>query len=103
MYSRADSASTIPLQMELALRNIPFAIAEPQRFPDASVFQSAVQAWTNDAAPKCDPRDVALVDAMAATLERIMDTEDSWVWLDRIDHLTDDDTIGTEGIQFTPQ
>lgn len=103
MYSRADFASTIPLQVELALRQIPFAIAESQRFPDASVFQSALQAWTNDYAPKCDPRDVALVDALAASLERITDTEDSWVWLDRIDHLTDDDTIGTEGVQFTPQ
>src|SRR5690606_11953170 len=103
MYSRADFGSTIPMQLELALRNVPFAIAVSHRFPDSSVFQAAVQAWANDAAPKCDPRDVALVDALAATLERITDTDDAWVWLDRIDNLVDDDAIGTEGVQFTPQ
>ena len=105
LYARADSASTIPLQVELALRGTPFAIAETQRFADAVVFQTAVQAWTSDAASKCDPRDVPLVDALAASLERLTGSDDSWVWLDRLEGLVDDVSIGTDaaGVQFIPQ
>ncbi len=104
-YARADAASTIPVQVEFALRGMPFAIAETQRFPDAVVFQTAVQAWTSDAAPKCDKRDVPLVDALAASLERLTGSDDSWVWLDRLEQLVDDESIGSDpaGVQFTPQ
>jgi hypothetical protein len=103
LYSRADAASTVPMQVELALSGIPFAITETQRFPDSVVFQTAMQAWAADSAPKCDRRDIPLVDALAATLERITASEDAWVWLDRLEQLIDDESIGGEGVQFVPQ
>lgn len=103
LYSRADAVSTVPMQVELALRGLPFAIIETQRFPDSVVFQTAMQAWAADSAPKCDKRDIPLVDALAATLERITASEDAWVWLDRLEQLIDDESIGNEGVQFTPQ
>ena len=105
LYARADAGSTVPLQVELALRGTPFAIAATQRFPDAVVFQTAVQAWTADAAPKCDPRDILLVDALAETLERLTGSDDSWVWLDRLESLVENESIGSDpaGVQLIPQ
>ncbi len=103
LYSRADAASTVPMQVEMALRGVPFAITETQRFPDSVVFQTAMQAWAADAAPKCDKRDIPLVDALAATLERITASDDAWVWLDRLEQLLEDESIGGEGVQFVAQ
>lgn len=103
-YPRSDAMATIPLQIELALRGIPFAIAEADHYTDSALYQEAKRAWTADAPAQVESRDTPLVDALAAIMERHTESEDSWVWLDRLDSLENDDS-GTNraGVQFIPQ
>lgn len=103
-YPRADAVSTLPLQLELALRGTPFAISESHRFQQSAIYQAAVRAWSADAPALGDRQNAAIVDAMAAVLERLTDSDDSWVWLDRLESFEDSDIgAGSAGVQFIPQ
>lgn len=103
-FAGSDAAATIPLQVELALRGTPFAIASADRFADSALYLEALRAWSADAPAQVDSRDTPLIDALAAILERLTESEDSWVWLDRLESLVDDE-LGADpaGVQFVPQ
>lgn len=103
-YSRTDADVTVPLQIELALRGIPFAILEQNHFQSSVIYPAARRAWEADAPARGEERDALLIDAMAAALERLTESDDSWVWLDRLDSLEEDD-VGTDplGVQFAAQ
>lgn len=103
-YARTDPAATVPIQVELALRGMPFAIDEQVHFVESELYQEARRAWEADAPADVEKRDAPLIDALASMLERLTDSDDSWVWLDRLDSLEADD-IGRDeaGVQFVPQ
>lgn len=103
-YPRTDVAATIPLQVELGIRGIPFAINEEEKLGDSSVYKSAKRAWEADAPARVEKQDSPLIDALASILERLTESGDSWVWLDRLESLEDMD-IGSDpaGVQFSPQ
>lgn len=103
-FPRTDAAATVPVQIELALRGIPFAIAEQDHFSDSEIYMAARRAWEADAPANVEKQDALLIDAMAAVLERLTESEDSWVWLDRLESLAIDD-LGNDptGVQFVPQ
>lgn len=103
-YTRGDAAATVPMQLELALRGVPFAISGEDHFQGSDIYQAARRAWESDTSAAVDNRDVGLIDALASTLERLTESDDSWVWLDRLETL-DDDEVGRDpaGIQFVPQ
>ena len=103
-YSRADGPSTVPLQVELALRGTPFAIGDSHRFPQSSIYQAALRAWSADSPALADAANTPIVDALAAVLERLTDSDDSWLWLDRLEALEDEEPGNDEaGVQFIPQ
>lgn len=103
-FARTDAASTVPLQIELALRGTPFAITEHDHFSESGIYQAARRAWEADASAQIAKQDAPLVDALAAVLERLTSSEDSWVWLDRLESL-EANQIGNDsaGVQFVPQ
>lgn len=102
-YPRADGAAIVPLQLELALRGIPFS-ASPV-FTNTDLFQAAISAWTNDSPPQIDHHNRPLFEAMARTMARLTESDDTWVWLDRIDDLLADEELGIDedGVRFLPQ
>lgn len=103
-FPRTDSAATVPLQIELALRGTPFAIAEQDHFADSEIYRAARRAWEADASANVVDRDAPLIDALASVLERLTGSDDSWDWLDRLESLEDGD-FGSDsaGVQFVPQ
>lgn len=102
-YSRADIASTVPLQLEMAVRGLPFS-ASPV-FLNTALYEAALSAWSNGAPPQIDQRDRPLFEAISASLARNTGSEDPWVWLDRLDDLAADEGVGADeaGAKFQPQ
>lgn len=103
-FPAQDPAATVPLQVEFALRGTPFAIGEEDHFHGSDVYQAAIRAWEADSPANVGKQDAPLIDALAAILERMTESGDSWVWLDRLESLEESSSgSNPAGVQFVPQ
>ncbi|MCO5217985.1 MAG: ATP-dependent helicase [Thermomicrobiales bacterium] len=104
-YARSDPASTLPLQLALAFHGIPFAITGAHRMFDQSVYAEAVLAWEQDIAADVAPRELAIVDILAAQLEQHTGSDDAWIWLQRLEEQEQDDAYGSnaKGVRLIAQ
>jgi hypothetical protein len=102
-YQPHDAEATLPLQLELALRNIPFRIEAAHRFTESGVYQSMLQAWETGAEAVPGSLDADTIAAMEAILARVTGDATPRAWQQRLDRVTDAEPgAAGDGVAFTP-
>ena len=103
-YRASDPEATLPLQLDLALRGVPFAINDAHRFTEADTFQAMRQAWQAGKRPVPGSLGADTVLAMERVLARASGTHEHRRWEATLGRITDEEP-GTdpEGVQFTPE
>lgn len=102
-YPAHDPEATFPLQVDLALRGIPFAIEETHRVIESDLFTSMRQAWQSGATSIPGSLGADAIAAMKQVLARTTNSTEHRRWNAALDRIADEEP-GTDpgGVQFVP-
>lgn len=101
-YQAHDPEATLPLQLDLALRGIPFAIVDAHRFTESDTFQSMREAWQSGKRRVAGSLGADTIAAMERILARTTESHEHRRWQAALERIADEEP-GTdpEGVQFT--
>jgi DNA helicase-2/ATP-dependent DNA helicase PcrA len=101
-YQAQDPDATLPLQMDLALRGVPFAVRDEDHFSGLETFDAMCDAWLSGSTRVTDESATDTIAAMEAVLTRATGSTDHKRWRAALDRISDEEP-GTdpEGVQFT--
>jgi hypothetical protein len=101
-YQAHDPEATLPLQLDLALRGVPFAIEDAHRFTEADTFMAMRESWTSGVERVTGSLGADTISAMERVLGQATDSTDHRRWHAALERIADEEP-GTDpgGIQFT--
>ncbi len=101
-YGAEDPEATLPLQLDLALRGVPFAVEDAHRFTESETFTAMRESWTSGTLRVDGSTGSDVVAAMEAVLRRATDSTDHLRWHAALERIADEEP-GTDpaGIPFT--
>lgn len=103
-YRASDPEATLPLQLDLALRGVPFSVDDAHRFTEAETFQAMRQAWQSGARPVPGSLGTDTILAMERILARATTSHEHRRWEAALERITDEEPgTDSEGVQFTPE
>lgn len=104
IYSARDPESTLPIQLDLALRGIPFAIEDAHRFTEAPLFQAMCASWETGTSIIHGSLSAATIEAMHGMLRIATSSTDQMRWRRKIEQIMDEEAgLDPGGVQFTTQ
>jgi len=100
-YQPSDPDATFPLQLDLALRGIPFQIDAADRVTESDIFTAMQEAWRSGVERISGSADADTIAAMERVLARVTESPDPARWRTLLTRL-EDDAPGTDpsGVQF---
>lgn len=102
-YQAHDLDATLPLQLDLALRGIPFAIRDQDHFTGLETFETMRESWSSGSMRVTDDSATDTITAMEAVLTRATGSSDHKRWRAALDRIADEEPgSDPEGVQFTP-
>jgi DNA helicase-2/ATP-dependent DNA helicase PcrA len=101
-YQAHDPEATLPLQLDLALRGVPFAILDAHRFTESDTFQSMREAWQSGKRRVAGSLGADTIGAMERILARTTGSHEHRRWQAALERIADEEP-GTdpEGVKFT--
>jgi hypothetical protein len=103
-YAAHDPEATLPLQLDLALRGVPFAITDAHRFTESDVYQAMRNAWASGARPVKGSLGADTIGTMERVLARATESHEHRRWQAALERIADEEP-GTDpaGVQFTAE